>query len=219
VGEGDVRDTAEEKITVTEETQEVTDETLKDIENVPEPVIRGLAVKNLNGETLTDQEQQVFDANQEAVDQMASDIAQSAQAEGEGRVDSKGAPAPRVTKTPKPVQARIRKQARRAKRALSVILPDIKIVLHDNFESFEKALPEAKGKRGVGGAFDNKKTIHINLESANARTVAHEIFHAAIKRGIKSNKDLSKLTDKMLGSVLRGGGKALNEVVTERRSG
>jgi hypothetical protein len=219
VGEGDVRDTAEEKITVTEETQEVTDETLKDIENVPEPVIRGLAVKNLNGETLTDQEQQVFDANQEAVDQMASDIAQSAQAEGEGRVDSKGAPAPRVTKTPKPVQARIRKQARRAKRALSVILPDIKIVLHDNFESFEKALPEAKGKRGVGGAFDNKKTIHINLESANARTVAHEIFHAAIKRGIKSNKDLSKLTDKMLGSVLRGGGKALNEVVTKDAQG
>jgi hypothetical protein len=219
VGEGDVRDTAEEKITVTEETQEVTDETLKDIENVPEPVIRGLAVKNLNGETLTDQEQQVFDANQEAVDQMASDIAQSAQAEGEGRVDSKGAPAPRVTKTPKPVQARIRKQARRAKRALSVILPDIKIVLHDNFESFEKALPEAKGKRGVGGAFDNKKTIHINLESANARTVAHEIFHAAIKRGIKSNKDLSKLTDKMLGSVLRGGGKALNEVVMKDAQG
>ena len=207
------------KVEVKEEIQSVTEETLKDLENVPEPVIRGLAVKNLNGETLTDQEQQVFDANQEAVDQMASDIAQNEQAKGEGRVDSKGTPVRRTPKTPKRVQDRIRKQARRAKRALSVILPDVKIVMHDNFESFVKALPAAKGKRGVGGAFDNKKTIHINLESANARTVAHEIFHAAIKRSIKSKKDLSKLTDKMLGSVLRGGGKALNEVVTKDDQG
>jgi len=207
---------------VEEEVQPVTEEVVtefRDTGAVPEPVVRGLAVKTLNGEALTEQEQEIYDAQQEAVDNMASDIAQAEQAAGEGRVDSKGKPVPQVRPTPRIVQERIRRQARRAKRALSVLLPDLDIVLHDNFESFEQALPAAKGKRGAGGAFDGKNTIHINLEGANARTVAHEIFHAAIKRGIKSNEQLTKLTDKMLSSVLRGGGKALNKVVKKDTRG
>jgi len=232
MGEGDVQQgqptqegTSQDQATETqveEEVQPVTEEVVtefKDTGVVPEPVVRGLAVKTLNGEALTEQEQEIYDAQQEAVDNMASDIAQAEQAAGEGRVDSKGKPIEKSKTNTKRVQDRIMRQARRAKRALSVILPDLEIVLHDKFESFEQSLPEAKGKRGVGGAFDGKNTIHINLEGANATTVAHEIFHAAIKRGVKSNKQLSKLTDKMLESVLRGGGKALNQVVKKDTRG
>ena len=225
--EGEVTEEGEAEVEaptteVEEEVQPVTEEVVTEFRDtgvVPEPVVRGLAVKTLNGEALTEQEQEIYDAQQEAVDNMASDIAQAEQAAGEGRVDSKGKPIEKSKTNTKRVQDRIMRQARRAKRALSVILPDLEIVLHDKFESFEQALPEAKGKRGVGGAFDGKNTIHINLEGANATTVAHEIFHAAIKRGVKSNKQLSKLTDKMLESVLRGGGKALNQVVKKDTRG
>ena len=217
VGEGDVRETAEEKITVTEETQEVTDETLKDLENVPEPVIRGLAVKNLNGETLTEQEQQVFDANQEAVDQMASDIEQAAQAKKEG-VEAMGQESA--------AQAEQRKkdisfQVNRAKRAISKILPNVEIVVHDTMDSFNAAVPP-KGKGNRGAFIGNK--IHINMSNANTRTVSHEVFHAVVTRalggGVLGDKAATQLTNKMLAAVERGAGnKVLQKVVATKADG
>jgi hypothetical protein len=221
VGEGDVRETAEEKITVTEETQEVTDETLKDLENVPEPVIRGLAVKNLNGETLTEQEQQVFDANQEAVDQMASDIQQEQQIQEEGI----GVGKPKEKKLT-PEQDAIRKenvsfQLKRAKRAISKILPNVEIVVHDTMDSFNAAVPP-KGKGNRGAFIGNK--IHINMSNANTRTVSHEVFHAVVTRalggGVLGDKAATQLTNKLLAAVERGAGnKVLQKVVATKADG
>jgi hypothetical protein len=200
-----------EKITVEEEIQPVTEQTLQDLENVPEPVIRGLAVKNLNGETLTEQEQQVYDAQSEAVDQMADDINLANKAEKEGIVVGSAA----VEETAD--RARQRKknvlfQVNRAKRAISKILPNLEIVVHDTPESFLAAVPMAKGKeQSAGGAFWDGK-IHINMKGANTRTVAHEVFHAVILRGYNVNneadaKKVSELTKKMLAAVLRSGDK------------
>ena len=225
VGEGDVRqeparegDTEAErqKITVEEEIQPVTEETLRDLENVPEPVIRGLAVKNLNGETLTEQEQQVYDAQTEAVEQMADDINLANKAEKEGIVVGSAA----IEETADQAKQRKKKvlsQVSRAKRAISMILPNLEIVVHDTPESFLAAVPAAKGKeQSAGGAFWDGK-IHINMKGANTRTVAHEVFHAVILRGYNVNneadaKKVSELTKKMLAAVLRSGDKKfLNE--------
>ena len=214
VGEGDVRETTEEKITVTEETQEVTDETLKDLENVPEPVIRGLAVKNLNGETLTEQEQQVFDANQEAVDQMASDIGQVAQAKKEGVEVMGQESATQAEQRKKDISF----QVNRAKRAISKILPNVEIVVHDTEDSYNGVItdPEGKGTAGTYNPETNK--IHINMSKANVRTVTHEVFHAVVRRalggGKLSNQELAAATVKMLDAVRRGAGsKVLNKVI------
>lgn len=207
VGEGDVRETAEEKITVTEETKEVTEETLEDLENVPEPVIRGLAVKTLNGETLTEQEQQVFDAQQEAVEQMASDIEQGMQAEAEVGEQLRG-------ETSAEDRSIIERQVNRAKRAISKILPDVEIVMHDTDDSFVKAAKGDERASGKAGMYDpNSDKIHINMSKANPRTVAHEVFHAVVRRSIGGGKlsdpELNAATVKMLEAIRRGGSKKM----------
>lgn len=217
VGEGDVREDTEEKITVTEETQEVTDETLKDLENVPEPVIRGLAVKNLNGETLTEQEQQVFDANQEAVDQMSSDIEQAAQAKKEGVEVMGQESATQAEQRKKDISF----QVKRAKRAISKILPNVEVVVHDTMDSFNAAVPP-KGKGNRGAFIGNK--IHVNMSNANTRTVSHEVFHAVITRalggGKLGDKAATQLTNKMLAAVDRGAGnKVLDKIVATKEDG
>ena len=88
-------------------------------------------------------------------------------------------------------------QVENGKKALSKILPDVKFVVHKNRESFIK---EA-GKNGKGYYDPATKTIHINALEANARTVAHEIFHSVLLDRVKTDIKARDLTKRMINSI------------------
>lgn len=99
----------------------------------------------------------------------------------------------------KPVydRAKLDVQVENAKKSLSKILPDVKFVVHDTKESFIK---EA-GKNGRGYYDPATKTIHINALEANARTVAHEVFHSVLLEKVKTDANARDLTKRMLNSI------------------
>jgi len=68
---------------------------------------------------------------------------------------------------------RVIKRAKAAAKAIQKIAPNVKIVLHQTNEQFEKYAPAGRGYYNP-----NSKVIHINLSNAKNNTVAHEVFHA-----------------------------------------
>ena len=86
-------------------------------------------------------------------------------------------------------QKRIAKSITNVVSALKDISPDLKVVLHDTTDSFEKAAYEANKKAGMsearakkdvsGNAFylDQDNAIHINLPLAQSNTLFHEGTH------------------------------------------
>ena len=88
-------------------------------------------------------------------------------------------------------------QVENGKKALSKLLPNIKFVVHESKESFVK---EA-GKNGRGYYDPTTKTIHINALEANARTVAHEIFHSVLLDKVKTDASARDLTKRMIDSI------------------
>jgi hypothetical protein len=96
-------------------------------------------------------------------------------------------------------EAAILNSIKKAVKALKIILPNVKFVIHSTDASFVKATGESSR-----GAYDpDKKTIHINLTSANRRTVMHEVFHAIIISRASSDAKLQNLTKNMVNSVIR----------------
>ena len=59
----------------------------------------------------------------------------------------------------------------------------VKFIMHETQAQFD----EATGKGNSKGYYDGKNTIHINLENANTRTVAHEAFHALFLSRVRGN--------------------------------
>ena len=93
----------------------------------------------------------------------------------------------------------ILEQVANATKALKSILPNVKFVLHSTNESYKKAVGDSSR-----GAYDPKnKVIHINLTSANNRTVMHEVFHAIITSKASSDAKLQSLTKNMVKSVIK----------------
>jgi len=83
-----------------------------------------------------------------------------------------------------------------AARALRKNFPGVKIILHDNTESFNEAakrLGLQQNGRGFYG-FDSKE-IHINLVNAGTNTVAHEAFHAALRNSIADGDVQALMSD------------------------
>lgn len=79
------------------------------------------------------------------------------------------------------VNKKIVKAVAKAKKALSKIIPGTKFVVHNTNEEYQKAVGEDDRSQVSNGTFDIKKnTIHINGTNANARTIAHEVFHAIL---------------------------------------
>lgn len=117
-----------------------------------------------------------------------------------------------VSEQTKTEQGPIQKQVENAKKAIKKLLPNVKIITHENPESYAEASGE-KVSKGEGGFYNpNNGEIHINLKEANKRTVAHEVFHAVlmetfIGKKLGSNKAtekaLGEVTDKMMRSLLR----------------
>ena len=98
-------------------------------------------------------------------------------------------------------EKRMAKIAARAIKALSRILPEVKFIAYQTNEDYKAATKEGKNESS-GGTFDpSTNTIHINLSLANARTVAHEVFHAILINKVKTNKNAADVTKRMVQSI------------------
>jgi hypothetical protein len=102
---------------------------------------------------------------------------------------------------------------RSAMQSLSGIAPDAKIVVHDTAESYAKAADEIeRSKQDLSkGAWDpDTNTIHINLDKAGSRTVAHETFHALLFNRFKDEGKIQVASEKLISELrpaLRGDAK------------
>ena len=95
-------------------------------------------------------------------------------------------------------------QIAKAAKAIAKVLPKVKIVVHATPEAFVEATKDMDGRLSEGGLYDQQTgEIHINLERANNRTVAHEVFHALILSMVKSDVEAQKLTRSMIKSVIK----------------
>jgi hypothetical protein len=94
---------------------------------------------------------------------------------------------------------KLAKNISRAAKALSKILPNVKFVVHDNEESFRNITGEERNQES-SGAYVNG-TVHINLSKANARTVAHEVFHAILLDKVKTDANAQAVTKRMVQAI------------------
>jgi hypothetical protein len=105
-----------------------------------------------------------------------------------------------------PKKGKIVAQASRAVKALKSLFPNMNIVLHENDESYNNAMGTLGGTANTRGQFVYKPTadgniqgaVHINLDRANARTIAHEVTHAALLKMFKGDgKVFGNFKDKL----------------------
>jgi len=90
--------------------------------------------------------------------------------------------------------------AKKATKAITKILPDTKIVIHRSEDAYNKFVT-GKGSRGT---FDpNTNTIHINMPKANAKTIAHEIFHAVLYNKYSTDIKIAEVTKRMVDAIKR----------------
>ena len=100
------------------------------------------------------------------------------------------------------VNKKISKAVSRAAKALSRIIPGTKFIVHDTDESYRAATKEEGLKQSSNGEFNPKtNTIHINGTSANARTVAHEVFHAILINKVKADANAAAVTKRMVQAI------------------
>jgi len=85
------------------------------------------------------------------------------------------------------------KAVRNGIKAISKVLPNVKIKLYETQDEYE----QATGRKGRGFYNFKDKSISINLESANTRTVAHEIFHAFLFDKISTNEEAASISAKL----------------------
>jgi len=91
-------------------------------------------------------------------------------------------------------------QARKARKAISRVLPDVKIVLHQTPQEYAAAINEDGAFGEAGTYLPMQKTIHINLRNAKLTTVAHEVFHAVLLDRI-SESDLNVTLREMVATI------------------
>jgi hypothetical protein len=129
------------------------------------------------------------------------------EAEGMGVVAGSEAIADLQTRTAQdPKKGKIVSQASRAVQALKSLFPNMNIVLHENDESYNNAMGTLGGTANTRGQFVYKPTadgniqgaVHINLDRANTRTIAHEVTHAALLKMFKGDgKVFGNFKDKL----------------------
>ncbi len=93
-------------------------------------------------------------------------------------------------------EKRMSKIISNAAKSISKIIPNTKIIVHDTDESFSSAT----GVNDSAGFYSNNE-IHINLNKANSRTVAHEVFHALLLNSVKTDERAAVVTKKMIDAV------------------
>jgi len=105
----------------------------------------------------------------------------------------------RIPFSDKTKQKRVVRAAKLALKSLAKNFPNVKMVVHENEESYVSQQNQRKSNQGGQFNFDTN-TIHINLDKATVRTVAHEVFHAVLLNKLGLN-EIQSITDEMLKSV------------------
>jgi hypothetical protein len=96
--------------------------------------------------------------------------------------------------------------AKLAAKAIRLIAPEVKIVLHESEGEYLKyTSPLDSGEVANSGEYNPEtNTIHINLSNVKKSTVAHEVFHAVLLNKLKNNDALAKkISDDMVRVVQR----------------
>ena len=97
-----------------------------------------------------------------------------------------------------------RNQVENAEKALKSVAPDVKIVVHESEQAYAEATNEQNRAQKTAGEYNPQtKTIHINPEKANVRTVAHETFHAILLNMVKTDAEAQRLTKAMMKAVAK----------------
>jgi hypothetical protein len=98
------------------------------------------------------------------------------------------------------IKNKIRGQIKNAIKALSKIAKGVTIEVYETQKEYEAS----GGDPTDGGEYSpSTKTIKINLEKANLRTVAHEVFHAILLKDGITNEEARRITSDMLDAVRR----------------
>jgi len=152
-------------------------------------VVRKRAIENFNKEQKKSKINESKSPTEKTTEDKKSEVLPNENKKGESVKDKKVIPLRKV-----------KAQVRKAKKALSLISPKTKIIVHPTQEAYNKASSDGTGR----GEFNYKdNTIHINGEKAVNSTVGHEVFHAILLGGLKSNVKAVALTKKMIGAVNR----------------
>ena len=97
------------------------------------------------------------------------------------------------------LKGRIINQADNARKALAKIANGVTIEVYETQEEFEATIGGDSISAGIYHI--PTKTIKINLEIANLKTVAHEVFHALLLKDGMNNATAQKVTSNMLKSI------------------
>lgn len=108
------------------------------------------------------------------------------------------------------VKSGVIKTTERAINTLKSILPGFDIVIHENEDSYNDSVLGVGGQTNTRGNFSYSKNadgtysgrIDINLNKANARTVAHEVAHAVLLKSFGENPKLFKTFRDKISKVL-----------------
>jgi hypothetical protein len=94
----------------------------------------------------------------------------------------------------------INKAVENAKAALANILPNVKFVIHDSYDSYTKAVGDEDVESG-GTYMSSTNTIHINKRAATKTTVAHEVFHAVLINMVGTDVKAADITKRMINAL------------------
>ena len=185
VGEGDIQ--------VSETTQEGETQVVPDI-TVDETVEEDVSPQQTTQEEVTEQEaadiDAFFDEETETTERIEDNLSRNKEGT-DTDITPETQPAPRVNS--------VVEVAKRAARAISKTMPEVRIVLHDTTEEYQKYT----NRTGRGIYQPETKTIHINLSKATGSTVAHEVFHAALLGRISTDRQAAAATKTMMRSVAK----------------
>ena len=107
-------------------------------------------------------------------------------------------------KNKSPFRASAITAAKLAARAIRVIAPNVRIVLHESESEYLKYVTPPNDNEGVSSGEYSNNVIHINLSNVKKSTVAHEVFHAVLLTKLKDNDALAKkISDDMVRVVQR----------------
>lgn len=107
------------------------------------------------------------------------------------------------------LKLKVIESAQKAIKTLKSVLPNFDIIIHENEGSYNAAMIARNGRASEAGNFsiDNKGSysgrIDINLERANARTVAHEVAHGIMLKVFGDTPALFKNFRDRISTVLK----------------
>ena len=115
------------------------------------------------------------------------------------------------TKTTDKVRIKVIEAAQRAIKTLQSVLPNFDIVIHDSEDSYASSMRSMNAPTDTAGNFSYVQMpdgsyvgrIDINLNKADAKTVAHEVAHGVMLKAFGDNPALFKRFRDRIASILK----------------